>query len=240
MPSASSRPSAGTQMSRIVSTVQWPSTSERRYAVRASSGSSRSPSSVRARHGTARKGTCARTSLVGPSTSVSLTPCWSGGVRALDGVTGGSVRRFGSSESSRASISRRRPPLLSLAGDLFRLHDTLAQEARPSASPVTTRALRPRIITRIQSAASVRKRARPSRSSFLDPRHVSHVRRTHVPDGSCTRCSPVDSPWSLAHAGQGTTATTGDVGASERNRSAEDTAPRSATRDEAALRDGSE
>ena len=91
-----------------------------------------------------------------------------------------------------------------------------------------------------QSAVSVRYRARPPRSSFLEPRHDSHVRRTHVPDGSCTRCSPVGSPVSLAQAGQATSAISGDVGASQRNRSEEDTGAWCATRNEAALCDTGE
>ena len=46
MPNAPSRSTSGPQMSRIISTVHWPSTSERRYAARASSGRNGSPSAV--------------------------------------------------------------------------------------------------------------------------------------------------------------------------------------------------
>ncbi len=88
MPNAPSRSTSGPQMSRIISTVQWPSTSERRYAARASSGRNGSPSAVMASHGTAHKDSCKRTSLLGAATSSSLTACRPDGVRWFDRVTG--------------------------------------------------------------------------------------------------------------------------------------------------------
>ncbi len=87
---------SGPQMSRIISTVQRPSTSERRYAARASSGSNGSPSAVMASHGTAHRDRCGRTSLLGPATSSSLTACRPDGVRWFNShgaaVYGGGTR----------------------------------------------------------------------------------------------------------------------------------------------------
>jgi hypothetical protein len=68
----------------------------------------------------------------------------------------------------------------------------------------------------LQSMASARYRSISSRETFPKPPHDSQPRRTQVPDGSCTRRSPFASPYSLAHAGQGTSGTSGEVGTSGR------------------------
>jgi hypothetical protein len=59
--SASSRSNSGLQMWRIISTVQWPSTSESRYAARALSFRKCKPSTLMVSDGTANRGRCERT-----------------------------------------------------------------------------------------------------------------------------------------------------------------------------------